>query len=120
MDWDNPHIWAIGYGINNVGLALAFICGDHVDFERTWGSISLAKDKWGSLVWLPPMLGYLYGYMNLPASMFEKYGWVYVQNCKCSRSLCVFSRSLKDAAAQTWSSTSTSASACSRRCRRAR
>ncbi len=75
MDWSDPQMWAVGFGLTNVGLGLSFIVGDNLNFEREFGSITPQKP-----MWLAALLPYLYTYITLPKSMFEKYGWVYLYN----------------------------------------
>ena len=73
MDWSNPQLWAVGFGLTNVGLGLAFVVGDQLNFEREFGSVTPDRPQW-LLVLVP----YLYVYATLPAAMFEKYGWAMV------------------------------------------
>lgn len=38
--------WAVGYAINNVGLGLAFVVGDKLNFEKEWGLITPSNPQW--------------------------------------------------------------------------
>jgi hypothetical protein len=75
MNWENPQLWAVGFGLNNIGLGLSFVVGDKLNFEREFGSITAAKP-----MWLLVLVPYMYTYITLPKSMFEKYGWLYLYN----------------------------------------
>jgi hypothetical protein len=51
------------------------VVGDKLNFEREFGSITAAKP-----MWLLVLVPYMYTYITLPKSMFEKYGWLYLYN----------------------------------------
>ena len=70
--------WAVGYLLNNVGLALAYIAADTLDFEKLWGELLIAElrsDLASSALALGTKVVYFYLCMSQVPSLFKKYGW---------------------------------------------
>ena len=70
--------WAVGYFLNNIGLALAYIAADTLDFEKLWGELQIAelrRDLASSALALGTKVVYFYLCMSQVPSLFKKYGW---------------------------------------------
>jgi hypothetical protein len=71
--------WAVGYLLNNVGLALAYIAADTLDFEKLWGELQIAElrsDLASSALALSTKVVYFYLIASQVPSLFKKYGWL--------------------------------------------
>eukprot|EP01050_Picozoa_sp_SAG11_P028566 SAG11_NODE_7681_length_1111_cov_0.959486_1_plen_315_part_01 len=70
--------WAVGFFVNNVGLALAFVGADKLNLEVVWGGLKvqeLKNDVRSSTLALGTKFAYLYLYGSHQPSLYRKYGW---------------------------------------------